>query len=201
MKLKERIQGLASMPPVTVGEEQYTGSYLALMVAINPNTPVEEAARTPQLMAELGRIAAAAHRAKNDAEMSYRVWRDTLIHNVTNDLEEAKRAGFDCAVNPGVDSRGKDKPAKCPSANAAEVWMRTQAEYLQHYARINQAEEAWATIHAAMEAAQQRTWVIKTSDDNQKVREISTTQRIEGNQNDTANRRSSPPPPPPVHRR
>ena len=173
-----------------------------MMVAINPNTPVEEAARTPQLMAELGRLVAAAHRAKNDAEMSYRVWRDTLIHSVTNDLDEAKRAGFDCAVNPGVDSRGKDKPAKCPSANVAEVWMRTQAEYLQHYARINQAEEAWATIHATMEAAQQRTWVIKTSDDNQKVREVSTTRRIENiESSEQPNRRSSPPPPPPVHRR
>ncbi len=200
MKLNERVQGIAELPPVVVNGEEYTGSYLALMVALNPNKALEEAARTPQLVAELGRLAAAAHRAKQESEVAYRIWRDGTLFSVTNSLEAAKKAGFECAVNPGTDSKGKDKPAKCPSVSVAETWLRTQDEYAEYYSTTIKAEEAWATIHAALDAAGQRTWAIRSAEDNQKDREVSESRRIEKIDSEANKPRRKGPPPPPAQR-
>ena len=194
---KELVSGLSAIPSVRVDDNEFSGSYLAMLVATNPNQAMEEAARTPQLLAELGRIVARAHAVKNKAEADYRIWRDGMIHRVTNHLDFAIEHEFDCAANPGVDSRGKDKAAKCPGVGAAEIWVRTLAPYFDHYDSIIQAEEAWATLHAALDAARQRTWVIRNFDDNQDAPDVSARRRIEHVEDD---RRSAPPPPPQVNR-
>ena len=208
MNQNEHVSGIAGSPPVTVGDTEYTGAYLALMVATSPNTPGAEAARTPQLIAELGRIVAIAYRAKVDAETAYRIWRDTTIHTLTNSITAAVAAGFECASDPGVDSRGKEKPPKTPASSAAESYMRSLPEYGEHQATISEREEAWATVHAALDAAKNRTWAVRivsdqsegrnrsAGDDNRRRIEVSAdfhgTNGIESNE--AATRRPPPPP-------
>ena len=158
---REIVAYLKEAGPVRVGDFEYDGLYLSSIVAVNPANLHHEATITPQLMAELGRMVAAARHAMNRAELDYRIWRDSTIFMLTNDLRQAVAAGFDCAVNPGVDSKGKPKNAKCPSVSVAEQYLRTQPEYRACWARQHAAEEAWSTLHAALDAAKQRTWAVK----------------------------------------
>jgi hypothetical protein len=144
-----------------VNGDEYTGSYLALLVATNPNKLVAEAAETPQLVCELGRIVALAYREKANAEVDYRVWRDSVVHALTNDLDAAIEAGFACAGAPGVDAKGNAKPGKIPSVTAVESYVRTLPEYREHHRKMAEREEAWATIHAALDAAKARTWAVR----------------------------------------
>ena len=171
------IEGLAALPVVTVGGVEYTGSYLALLVAINPELLAAEVCRTPQLVFELGRIVAHAYREKSDAEADYRAWRDSLTHKLTNGLKAASKVGFECACSPGVDAKGKPKQPKTPSVTAVETYIRGLAEYRRYYTRIADREEAWSTLHAALEAAKTRTWAMRNEfggagDDNQSNRRI-----------------------------
>ncbi len=158
---KTLIQALATAPAVSVNGDEYSGAYLALLVATNPNKLLAEAAETPQLVCELGRIVAIAYREKTNAEIDYRVWRDTLIFAVTNSMEEATAAGFACACSPGTDAKGNAKPPKLPSATVAESYVRTRPEYAEHNRKMAEREEAWATIHTALEAAKARTWAVR----------------------------------------
>lgn len=206
--MNEAMQLEGSDLKVTVGDAEYSGSHLAMVIAMNPNLAAVEAARTPQLIFELGRIVALAYREKAEAEASYRAWRDSTVHRLTNDLADAKSAGFACAVDPGTDAKGKPKPPKLPSTTAAEAYMRTLPPYLEHQATIAQREEAWSTLHAALDAAKARTWAVRVidrenggsfSDDNQTpkrvVADFSGPDTIE-----PAEVRSPRPPPPPPRR-
>jgi len=195
---KELVSGLAGVPVVTIGGTDYAGSYLAMLVAVNPNQAVEEAAATPQLICELGRILAVAYRAKQRTEVEYRVWRDGIVHHLTNDLTGAIKAGFACSADPGVDAKGKEKPPKLPSVSAVETYVRTLPEYVEHYSAMTEAEESWATLHIAVEAAKQRTWAIRHFDDNQDETDVRGGTRIDSVE---APSRSAPPPPPQVARR
>ena len=203
----ELVSGLSECSEIEVGGVSYKGSYLAMIVAMNPNMPGEEAAQTPQLICELGRLVALAYRDKQMAEMEYRCWRDTLIHRVTNDIGFATNAEFACAVSPGKDAKGNPKPAKLPSNSAAEMYMRTKDEYKRHYSIIAEREEAWIVLQSALEAAKQRTWVVRafaeTSGaalpgdfgDNERVADVSDPLGIS---TDVGSRR--PPPPPQIRR-
>lgn len=164
MKQKHRdiVNGLADCASVRVGGKAYTGSYLAMIVAMNPNMPTKEASETPQLICELGRLTAIAYRAKQEADTAYRVWRDTTVHRMTNDMKAAEDAGFACVTDPGVDAKGNTKPKKYPSTSAVEAYLRTLPEYTAHYTTIAECEEAWSVLHTALEAAKQRTWVVRT---------------------------------------
>jgi hypothetical protein len=156
---------LAGLPPLTLGDVTLTGVELALTVAINPELPYAEAMRTPQLIAELGRLTARALRAKEETELTYRIWRDGLVHRLTNDIEAAKAAGFECAVNPGTDAKGNPKEPKTPAASAVEVYLRTLPEYRQLYDAQNAATETWAALHSAFEGAKARQWAIRMKED------------------------------------
>lgn len=141
------ISALAAMGPVVLREQTVTGEYLSALVAINPELPDEEAARTPQLVSELGRLTAAAYYEKEMAEVRYRVWRDTFMHAHTNmskdDVKEA--LGIDGNVTKA----------------AVELAMRAQADYpVLNEARLK-AEETWQTLFAAYEAAKARSWAIR----------------------------------------
>lgn len=147
---------LGRRPPVNVGGETYTGVRLAQLVAIDLEHADEAMAETPQMVVELGREVAAALYAVNRTDAEYRIWRDGVIHAVTNDVAEAARAGFECAANPGVDAKGVAREAKTPSAAAADLWKRTLPEYLEWQERIARASEAYQTLLAAFEAAKLR---------------------------------------------
>jgi hypothetical protein len=162
MKYKELVNGIAACAAVEVAGKKYTGSYLAMIVAMNPNLPAKEAAETPQLICELGRLAAIAYRAKQASEVDYRIWRDSTVHRMTNDMEAAEKAGFRCVTHPGVDAKGKAKDPKMPATSAVEAWLRTQPEYKNHYDEMAKTEEAWSVVHGALDAARQRTWVVRT---------------------------------------
>lgn len=160
MGMNEKVRGLLTMPPVVVDGEEYTGAYLAQIVSVS-GVPESEAARTPELLLGLSRVVARAKANLDAVQAGYRHWRDTELHRVTNDLHAAIAAGFDCATNPGTDSRGKAKDPKCPATSAAEVWLRTAPEYGQWWNSIREAEEAWAVLHGALEAAQSRIWCLR----------------------------------------
>lgn len=156
---------LAGLGSLALHGMALTGVELACAVAINPEQPYSEAMRTPQVIAELGRLTAAALRAKEDAELAYRIWRDSLVHKLTNDVGAAKAAGFECACNPGKDAKGNEKEPKTPSKDAAEVYTRTLPEYRQHYDAQHAAEETWAACYAALEAAKSRQWAVRMKED------------------------------------
>jgi len=159
-KFRTMIAGLAELGPVGLRGTEYTGVGLSQQVAIDPAQPDWEAERTPQLVSELGRLVAAAYRDKEMADAEYRVWREKMVHDLTNNLDVAKAAGFAC-VEEGKDARGKPKPGKPPSREAAEGYMRTTPEYLARYRTKLDAEEAWTTLSYALEAAKSRTWAIR----------------------------------------
>ena len=184
------IAGLAALPPVSIAGQEYTGAELAVLLAVNPEQPVAEAAVTPQIVCELGRLTANAYRNKELAEVRYRVWRDSTVHLLTNNLQEATTAGFACAADPGLDAKGKQKPSKLPSTSAVEVYLRTLPDYRDHYEAKIATEEAWQVVHAAYEAAKSRTWAIRSFDANGgAAAAISEPPRV--------NHSVAPPPPPP----
>lgn len=158
---RELVHGLGKMVPVTIRGQEYTGQYFATLMAIDPEIPDAEAALTPQVMAEVGRLLAAAWRDKEQTDLDYRIWRDGTVHRLTNDLAAAAAAGFESATDPGTDSKGKPKDAKCPSVASVEAYLRTCPEYTQHYARKLAAEEAWQTVNYVYEAAKARTWAVR----------------------------------------
>jgi len=137
------VRGLKDLYPVKVRDTEYDGVYLSILVSINPENALEESARTPQLIFELGRLVAAAMRDKQVLDMQYRVWRDTKIVSVTTDPDEAEAEGL---------SDGKKPAAK----TVADVWVRTLPEYVVWQEKIAHAEEAWQTVFAALEAAKSR---------------------------------------------
>ncbi len=155
------VSGLSVMGPVTLRGEAYAGEYLSMLVSIDPENPEHEAARTPQVIAELGRLTAAAYREKELREVDYRVWRETVAFEMANDVDAAANAGFESASAPGVDAKGNPKAAKCPSAADIESYVRTLPEYRVHYDRKLAAEETWSTLHAAYTAAQARTAALR----------------------------------------
>ena len=156
---RAQVAGIAALKPVLIRGQEYTGAYLATLVAVNPEHGAAEAARTPQLISELGRLVAAALRDKEIAEARYRAWRDSTIHELTTDLDAARGAGFDCT--PGKYANGKDKPATPPSRAEAETYLHTMPEYVDRRDAQLQAEEAWATVYATYEAAKARQWAIR----------------------------------------
>ena len=155
------IAGLAAMPSVVLRGQEYSGAYLATLVAIDPEQLEREAAETPRIISELGRLVAAAYYDKEMAEVEYRVWREGVIWKMTNNEKAARKAKFACLINPGMDAKGNEKPTKMPSKSDADSYMRTRPEYKELYRAKLQAEEVWATLHAALEAAKARTWAIK----------------------------------------
>jgi hypothetical protein len=160
MGMNEKVRGLLTMPAVVVDGEEYTGAYLAQIVSVS-SVPEAEAARTPELLLGLSRVVARAKLALDAAQAEYRHWRDSQIHRVTNNVNAAVVEGFDCAVNPGTDAKGNPKAAKCPPTSVAEVWLRTLPDYRRHWDRQREAEEAWAVLHGALEAAQSRIWCLR----------------------------------------
>mgnify|MGYP003662150308 CR=1 FL=1 len=52
------IDSLANLPPVVINGDTYTGQALAMQVAVDANQPIEEGARTSQLISEIGRVTA-----------------------------------------------------------------------------------------------------------------------------------------------
>ncbi len=204
MKYRELLSGVATSPPIVVNGTEYTGSYLAMQVAIRDSIG-EEARRTVPLIAELGRLSAAAHNHFKLCEARYRAWRDGTIYRLTNYVSEAAAAGFECAANPGKDAKGKDKPAKTPATTAVEAYMRTLPEYLTHQQLMADAEEAWATIHTTLEAAKQRTWALKAAqsyehgeaqgDNSKMMKSVADTPESEDIPSSRPKRRGPPPPP------
>ena len=127
------------------------------------------------------------------------------MFRITNVLDAAVEAGFECAVSPGKDAKGKDKPPKTPATSAVEQYLRTLPEYMQHQAEMSSGEEAWATIHAATEAARQRTWALKAAqtyedgeaqgDNSRLVKSVLETVAEDHIPKSVTNRRGPPPPP------
>lgn len=162
--LRSLVRGLQAMGAVTLRGEEYTGGYLSLMVGMNPELPVEEAHRTSQLISEMGRLAAAAKYEQEIAELRYRVWKDKIIHQMTNDIEAAAEAGFESAAVPGKYANGKDKPPACPARTVVESYIRTLDEYVEFKTAIAKAEETWSTLYTAFEAAKARQWAIRVTE-------------------------------------
>ena len=109
------VRGLAEFPPVTLDGQEYTGEYLSMLVALDPEDPIGEAAGTPRLISELGRLVARAVRVKEEINLQYLAWRESWVFNVTNYVEEAQKFGFECACSPGTDAKGVAKAPTTPS--------------------------------------------------------------------------------------
>lgn len=139
---RAQVAGLMEMGPVTLRGQEYTGEYLATLVAVNPSLPVQESARSPQLIFELGRLVAAAAYEAEMAEVMYRTWRESMILDLTQDLSAVK------SITP--------EATKVMSKTAAEAAVRTLPAYLQHYERKSKAQEVHGVFHAAYEAAKAR---------------------------------------------
>ena len=146
---RELVAGLGAMGPVSLRGQEFTGEALSTMVAINPETPGLESARTPRLISEFGRLTAAAFRDKEMVIVRYRRWRAQTIHSLTNP-ETAQNMG---AV-PAGSSKGLSKAA-------AEEFVRTLPGYMEHKQAVHDAEEVWASLHAAFEAAKARQWAVR----------------------------------------
>ena len=144
------IRGLQDLDPAIIDGKEYTGTFFAALLAMDPDQLESEAARSPQLMAELGALAHRAYRAKEEADLAMRVWRDTEVFQVTNSLDDAESAGFDCAHSD------HDSKRKLPSVTAAEKWVRTRPRYVELYRAVHRAEESWAVAHTALDAAKAR---------------------------------------------
>ena len=127
--------------------QKISGSYLAMLVAINPNLPVQESARTPQLIAELGALVAAASYEMEMAEVRYRQWRDSAILDLTRNLDFVKEE---------IDPDAK-KPLTKTSADSA---VRTLSDYPKFWDEKTRAAEVHAMLHAAYEAARARARAI-----------------------------------------
>lgn len=137
------VRGLQTLDPVEVRGEKYGGVYLSRIVSIDPSQPQAESARTPQLISELGVLAAAASKDKQIVEANYRVWRDTQILNVVTDADAAESEGL---------TDGK----KTASKTTADIWVRTLDEYIVWQEKIAAADEAWAAIYETLVAAKSR---------------------------------------------
>lgn len=144
------VAGLAALGPVSLRGQEYKGEYLSTLVAVNPEQPGEEAARTSQLIAEFGRLTAAALKDKEMADVAYRVWRSQTVTELTTDLE--------ACVNQGLLPEDAKKPL---SKTAAEEALKQLPEYLTHYEAMKAAEETHGVLYAAYEAAKARQYAIR----------------------------------------
>ena len=165
---KELIRGLGGVSAVVLRGTEFTGAYLAGLVALSGDNEAD-ARVTPQLLAELGRLVAAARADLDRAELAYRRWREAVVTRVTNSVDAAREAGFECACNPGNDSKGKPKEPTTPSVSAAESWVRTLPEYEALSLAQIDAAEVWSTLHAAHAAAGERVWAIRAQGDPRNV--------------------------------
>jgi hypothetical protein len=139
------VRGLVDMPDIEIRGTAYSGAYFSALNAIDPNNIAEESYRTPALVADLGRLVAAAQAQKEEIDARYRVWRERLILQVCTDEDTWQEAMFD----------------KAPSKTAAEGWVRCQPEYLEWQDKIGKATEAYTTVYAAYEAAKLRSYAIE----------------------------------------
>lgn len=144
----EKVKDLKALPAVDVGGHEYTGVYLAQLVAINSELLDAEAASTPQIVAELGRLSARAWRLKEEADLAYRRWREGTTFKLVADPAAAK--AHDIPV------RGQT-----PVKAAIDSFVRTLPEYAQHYAAKIATEEAWQTVNFALDAAKARSSVLR----------------------------------------
>lgn len=193
---------LAGLPVLNLNGQDMTGIELAMVVAINAEQPYAEAMRTPQVIAELGRCTAAALAQKEGAELSYRIWRDSIVHHMTNNVAAAAAAGFECAAAPGTDAKGNAKEGKTPSISAVEVYLRTLPEYRTYHEATIRATETWAAFHAAFEGAKARQWAVRLKEDSGGNQTAPSVEEVEGPGWDPSTTAgaplSAPPPPPPV---
>lgn len=150
------LKGLDGLGALEVRGEEYTGTQLAYQVAINPEVPIDEAARTPQLIFEMGRLCAAARAEFETVEASYLKWREELTLELLYDLEVAE--GYDLAV---TDSKGK---VKCPPRATIDSFVRTTDDYQEWKAKMRRAEEIWSSLVGALDAAKARTRSIIVTD-------------------------------------
>jgi len=148
MSFKEKVRGLAALPPVEVNGTVYAGTYFAEVVAINPELLDAEAADTPQIVAELGRLASRAWRLSQEADLAYRQWRERETYRLMSDPEAAEAAS--------IPLRGKT-----PSKTAIDAYVRTLPEYADHHTAKMACEEAWQTVNSALDAARARSSVIR----------------------------------------
>lgn len=155
--MKDLIQGLAGLPPFTVNSQEYTGSYFSLMLSINWECAAEEAERTPQLIYELGHLAAQAKAEHEALEVEYRVWRDSQVWQYVlgpDALTNAQAAGFAAAV----------EKQKVPAKTDVEIYYRSTPEYKEHWRRQRNAELAYNALYRAYEAAKARQSVLRNWD-------------------------------------
>lgn len=147
---RAQVAGLAAMGVVTIRGQEFKGEYLSTMVAVNPQTPGTEAARTSQLISEFGRLTAAALKEHQMAQVRYRQWRSQTVTELTTDLE--------ACVNQGLLADDAKKPL---SKTAAEEALKQLPEYEEHYELMTAAEEAHGVLYAAYEAAKSRQYAIR----------------------------------------
>lgn len=144
------VAGLAALGPVTLRGQEYKGEYLSTLVAVNPEQPAEEAARTSQLIAEFGRLTAAALKDKEMADVDYRIWRSKVVTELTTDLE--------ACVKQGLLPAEAKKPL---SKTAADEALKQLPDYQVHYEAMKTAEETHGVLYAAYEAAKARQYAIR----------------------------------------
>jgi hypothetical protein len=143
------IAELASLGDLDVRDKTFTGAQLSMLVAINPEIPVDEAARTPQLIYELARLCAAARADYEIAQAEFLRWREGTVFRLTTDQEFADEHGL-------LTTDSKKKP-KLPAKTTANEYTRTLDEYIEGKTRLAKLEEVWASILGAYEAAKQRS--------------------------------------------
>lgn len=132
--MRSLVAGLQAMGEIEVRGQKYSGPELALLVTVNLENAIEESAKTPQLISELGRLAASALADKEILEAQYIMWRE----------------GATIARMDAVEKLSK---------TAAESWVHSQPEYLEWKRKIAIATEAWSAIFSAYEAAKARSYV------------------------------------------
>lgn len=141
---KLQIANLAELGEFELRGHTYSGPYLSMLVRVDPSQPIDESARTPQLIQELAYLTAVAGYESEIADLDYRVWRDKQILRLTTDLDYVQKVMKDEDIE------------KCLTKTAAEVVVRTIAAYKKHYQKKAKASEVHAILHGAFEAAKAR---------------------------------------------
>lgn len=152
-----QIANIASLPSVRVGELEVRVLDFAALLAIDPEMPAAEAARSPSLAAETGRLVARAMREWNaarleleEAERQYRIWRDGVRDRLYTD--EAYRA------EAGMKSEGKVTKDSCAAfSRTLPTYDELSRSVRDAKVAVADAEEAYYVCKAIHEAAQSRT--------------------------------------------
>lgn len=139
------VDALPKMKPIMVRGEAYSGPQLAWWIAVNPEQPLHEANRTPQLVFELGRLCAAALADYEVAEARHVAMKEGLMYKLATDLDAAKEYGM-------LD----DEATKLPAKGVVDSFVHSLPEYVKSKENMAALAESHRVLMYAIDAAKLR---------------------------------------------